>query len=104
MFVLIILKTTMEINCLQQPFIKQAATKKESTIKLFWKSVFKGNFSEICSINHRKIHKKFIFGICIAAVRQSAITCLWRRSGVFIVNFEHISHLVLVFLLLTLNM
>ena len=28
----------------------------------------------------------------------------WRRSGVFIVNFDHISHLALVFLLLTLNM
>ena len=28
----------------------------------------------------------------------------WRGSGVFIVTFEHISHLVLVFLLLTLNM
>ena len=28
----------------------------------------------------------------------------WCRSGIFIVNFEHISHLVLVFLLLTLNM
>ena len=28
----------------------------------------------------------------------------WRRSGVFIVNLKHISHLVLVFLLLTLNM
>ena len=28
----------------------------------------------------------------------------WRRSGVFIVNFEHITHLALVFLLLTLNM
>ena len=27
-----------------------------------------------------------------------------RRPGVFIVNFERISHLVLVFLLLTLNM
>ena len=27
----------------------------------------------------------------------------WRRSGVFIVNFEHISCLVLVFLLLTLS-
>ena len=27
----------------------------------------------------------------------------WRRSGVFIVNFEPISHLVLVFLLLTFN-
>ena len=26
----------------------------------------------------------------------------WRRSGVFIVNFEHISHLILVLLLLTL--
>ena len=27
----------------------------------------------------------------------------WHHSGIFIVNFEHISHLVLVFLLLTLN-
>ena len=27
----------------------------------------------------------------------------WHRSSVFIVNFEHISHLVLVFLLLTLS-
>ena len=30
-------------------------------------------------------------------------TKTWRRSGVFIVNFEHISHLVLVFVLLTLS-
>ena len=28
----------------------------------------------------------------------------WRRFGVFIVHFEHISHLVLESLLLTLNM
>ena len=28
----------------------------------------------------------------------------WRRSGAFIANIEHNSHLVLVFLLLTLNM
>ena len=28
---------------------------------------------------------------------------IWRRSGVFIVNFEHILRLVLVFLLLTLR-
>ena len=27
----------------------------------------------------------------------------WHRSGVFVVNFEHISHLFLVFLLLNLN-
>ena len=31
------------------------------------------------------------------------IWCRWRLSGVFIVNFEHISHLALVFLLLTLR-
>ena len=29
--------------------------------------------------------------------------CQWRRSGIFIVNFEHISHIFLVFLLLTLR-
>ena len=29
--------------------------------------------------------------------------CQWRRSGIFIVNFEHISHIFLVFLLLALN-
>ena len=39
---------------------------------------------------------------------QPAITCSkltidTRRSGIFIVNFEHISHLVIVFLLLTLS-
>ena len=28
----------------------------------------------------------------------------WRRSGVFIVNFEHISHFFLMYLFLTLNM
>ena len=30
--------------------------------------------------------------------------CYLRRSGIFIVRFDYISHLVLVFLLLTLNM
>ena len=29
--------------------------------------------------------------------------CQWRRSSVFIVDFEHISRFSLVFLLLTLN-
>ena len=28
----------------------------------------------------------------------------WRHSAVFIVNFEHITHLILVFLLLNLSM
>ena len=30
-------------------------------------------------------------------------TTLMRRSGVFIVNFEHVSHLVLMFILFTLS-
>ena len=33
---------------------------------------------------------------------QKTFEGLWRRSGVFIINFEHILHVVLVFLLLTL--
>ena len=40
--------------------------------------------------------------------REAWVREAWRRvdlgSGVFIANFEHIVHLVLVFLLLTLNM
>ena len=28
----------------------------------------------------------------------------WRRSGLFFINFEHISHFILVFSLLTLDM
>ena len=33
----------------------------------------------------------------------SKFMTFWRRSGIFIVNFEHVSHLVLVFLVLTLS-
>ena len=35
--------------------------------------------------------------------KDTRIKIQWRRSGIFIVNFEHISHLALVFLLLTLS-
>ena len=42
--------------------------------------------------------------ICSKLIIKTPERRHWRRSGVFIVNFEHISHLVLVFLLLTLNM
>ena len=55
---------------------------------------------------HRNLGMKWAKGI---KYPQPAITCskltieiLGGRSGVFIVNFEHISHLVLAFLLLTL--
>ena len=62
---------------------------------------------------------KFCYGDChIFIITQPIITCSkftietleegvryvkWRRSGVFIVNLEHISCLVLLFLLLTLS-
>ena len=50
--------------------------------------------------------KAFPAGIYLLKVNNRNTRTLhhWRRSGIFIVNFEHISHLVLVFLLSTLNM
>ena len=41
--------------------------------------------------------------ICSKLTIKTPEQCHWLCSGVFIVNFEHISCLVLVFLLLTLN-
>ena len=52
--------------------------------------------------------KKLCFCSCVCSsfYHSSLLKWIFRESkqGVFIVNFEHISHLVLVFLLLTLNM
>ena len=56
----------------------------------------------------------YMFKVTNRNTRTKCETCLkltiktpdrrnWRRSGVFIVNFEHISHFALVFLLLTFN-
>ena len=41
--------------------------------------------------------------ICSKLTIKAPEQCYWRRSVVFIVNFEHISHLFLVLLLLTSN-
>ena len=41
--------------------------------------------------------------ICLTLTIKTPELRHWRRSGVFIVNFKHISYLVLVFLLLTLS-
>ena len=41
--------------------------------------------------------------ICSKLTLETPEQYHWRHSGVFIVNFEHISHLFLMFLLLTLN-
>ena len=37
------------------------------------------------------------------STKKTTERCYWRRSCVFVVNFEHISHFVLVFLLLILK-
>ena len=41
--------------------------------------------------------------ICSKLTIKTLDGCQWCHSGVFIVNSEHVSHLVLVFLLLALN-
>ena len=41
--------------------------------------------------------------ICSKLIKKTAERRHWRCSNVFIVNFEHISHLALVFLLLNLS-
>ena len=53
-------------------------------------------YSKLAIETRREICSKLT--IKISERRQS------RRSGIFIVNFEHISRLALVFLLLTMNM
>ena len=42
--------------------------------------------------------------ICTKLTTKTSERRQWRRCGVFFVSFEHIQHLVLVFLFLTLNM
>ena len=41
--------------------------------------------------------------ICSNLIIKTLERCHWRRSGVFMVNFENISHFFLVFLLLILH-
>ena len=56
----------------------------------------------LIEVNNRNIRKRY--KICSKLTIKTPERRQWRRSGVFIVNFEHISHIVLVLLLLTLNM
>ena len=52
-------------------------------------------------VNNRNTRKKC--EICHKLTIKTPEWRKWRRTGVFIVNPEHISHLFLVFLLLTFN-
>ena len=58
-----------------------------------------GNY--MLKVNNRDTRK--ICEICSKLTIKTPERCHCRCSGVFIVNLEHISHLVLVFLLLTLR-
>ena len=59
--------------------------------------VFVSNFTFICLKSKKKVWNVFEVNNKNTERRQ------WRRSGVFIVNLEHIWHFFLVFLLLDLN-
>ena len=52
-------------------------------------------------VNNRNTRRRR--GICSKLTIKTPERRHWRHSGVFVVNFEYISHLVLVFLLLTLS-
>ena len=54
------------------------------------------NRSFLLKVNNRNSRKRC--EICSKLTIKIPERRQWRRSGVFIVNFEHISHLVLVFL------
>ena len=55
----------------------------------------------LLKVNHRNRAR---CEICSKLTIKTSERRQWRRSGDFIVNFKHISHLALVFLLVTLNM
>ena len=52
-------------------------------------------------VNNRSTRTRY--EICLKLTIKTPEQRHWRGSGVFIVSFDHISHLVLVFLLLTLS-
>ena len=55
----------------------------------------------ILKVNNRNTRARC--EICSKLTIKTPERCYWRRSGVFNVNFKHILHFVLAFLLLTLN-
>ena len=69
-------------------FVNNKITPDPTNIYLF--KVNSRNARERCEINSK------------LSIKTSE-WCQWRHSGVFIVNFEHISHFFLVFVFLTLN-
>ena len=89
-------------------FIRKTLTNKTfiRTLQIF-QFIWKPNNDHPAGIyllkaNNRNTRTRY--EICSKLTIKTLERRQWCCSGVFIVNFEHISHLVLVFLLLTLNM
>ena len=67
---------------------------------LAYLSSWKHNPADIYLLKVSNRNTRTICKICSKLAIKTPERRQWRRSGVFIVNFEHISRLVLVFLLL----
>ena len=89
---------------LQHVLVQASKTKTDAIMfcLLNVKSRFNLDGIYLFKVNNRKTRTKC--EICSKLTIKTPEQCQWCRSGVFIVNSEHISHLVLVFLLLTLKM
>ena len=89
---------------LQRQLYRQMERRLANFIINRWKTITLETFylQIACNFMHIFVYCMLRIVVCIIYVVLYQFV-LWRRSGIFIVNFEHISHLVLVFLLLTLN-
>ena len=67
----------------------------------YWSSMSYVSCIYLLKVSNRNTRKKC--EICSKLTIKTPEWRQWRPSGVFIIKFEHTSHLVLVFLLLTLN-
>ena len=79
-------------------YYNQLEKKKQKNFSLIQ---FPGGIN-LLKVNNRNTER--MCEICRKLTSKTPEPRYWRRSGVFIVNLERISHLLLVFLLLTLNM
>ena len=73
---------------------------------MFSEAAFEGSPASnyMFKVNNRNTRTRYeICSVLTIRMPIRIIRRYWRRSSVFIVNFEHISHLVLVSLLLTLS-
>ena len=62
------------------------------------------NLAGICLLEVNNTNTIKRYEMCAKLTKKATEQRHWARPGVFIINLDYISHLALVFLLLTLNM